>query len=165
MSSRTELNFIHPVSKDRLLKADNGDLFLENQTNEPVFVNHGGSFDFVSSVHQSDEKDFYDDAYSNSTASMHSVEELRDGWNKEPGFQSFLESMGDLKEKKVLLLGNGGSTKEMSLLEQGAYCVFTDLSFESVKFLNELFIVFDGIIDIRVPPVTRLTTPSITAGY
>jgi len=60
-------------------------------------------------------------------------------WREEVGFETLLRSMGDLRDKRVLLLGNGMSTKEFYFPSLGARVVYTDLSITGARRMKEIF--------------------------
>jgi len=51
-----------------------------------------------------------------------------------------LESLNDTKGKKILIIGNGISSKELFLLYLGAEIVYTDLSIQAVMFMKDEFL-------------------------
>jgi len=81
-----------------------------------------------------DEKRFYDTVYNNmENAHTELVSPLQAAklWHKydQPELRVTRKAIGNLREKQVLLLGNGASVKELAfLLDDPAYILYSDLS-------------------------------------
>ena len=131
----SEDRFVDPHTKQRLYRSDDGDLFFEHGKKRVVYKNHNGIFDFTQS---SAEKDHYQEQYRVSGGETVDVAAIHKKWHdeKSPENQLLLESLGDLQNKQVLLLGNGLSTKELYFLELGAKIVYTDLSINAVTLMR-----------------------------
>lgn len=104
----------------------------------------GGTYDFVhpqSSLAK--EREHYDGEYRKLSIKHLSLADIEGPWCSKllPEHRILLESMGDLSNKKVLLLGNGTSFKELYFAYLGADLVFTDLSVEAV---NQIKIWFEA---------------------
>ncbi|MDH3626186.1 MAG: class I SAM-dependent methyltransferase [Acidobacteriota bacterium] len=111
-------------------------------------------FDFVDSADRAEEKGFYDQAYvgrRQESCAKQTVESVLPIWDlpDRPENRIVLEQLGDLSGKKVLLLGNGESLKELLFLTMDpAHLVYSDLSthalmnicdrFELDQFQNQL---------------------------
>jgi ubiquinone/menaquinone biosynthesis C-methylase UbiE len=139
-------SFIDPYTKGVLRRERNGDLYYRNLDVVHLYRNYDGICDFV----QEDtelwkEKEHYDKEYS--VGQFHGFREdlIRDSWdvNTLPWRKTLLNSLGDLRNKKILLVGNGESSKEFYFLMLGARVVFTDLSLEAVKHMRKKFVASD----------------------
>jgi ubiquinone/menaquinone biosynthesis C-methylase UbiE len=60
-------------------------------------------------------------------------------WDTEPELPALLASLGHMKGRAVLVLGNGFSLKELYFLILGAHCVISDLAFGAIERSKELF--------------------------
>jgi SAM-dependent methyltransferase/uncharacterized protein YbaR (Trm112 family) len=104
-----------------------------------VFPGRGGSFDFVlADTRKAQEKEHYETKYTAEAKSPADrrldVEYWRKRWN-DPHWAEcpiILKYLGDLKDKRVLCLGNGSSIKEFHFLTLGAYLCHSDLSFSGI---------------------------------
>lgn len=162
MTFRVVDNYIHPISKASLTKDDNGNLCEQGDTKNILYRNDNGIYDFVIQQDDNEERGHYDNLYSATDNLVCSDESLQKMWREEPGFEQLLESMGDISGKKILLLGNGTSTKEFYFLCRGAKCVYTDLSIEAIKqmkvMLEQSKLIQEGIsqIDFHVVDACHL---------
>lgn len=139
-----ENRFVHPDSKTELGRDAAGSLLDLTRPGTIAFVARDGCYDFVSSSNVvGGDRDFYDHRYvtlaSREGGGGLSLEETREAWNCETGFDALLAAVGDIRGKKVLLLGNGMSTKEFYFLALGARVVYTDLSISGVLRMKERF--------------------------
>jgi ubiquinone/menaquinone biosynthesis C-methylase UbiE len=103
-----------------------------------------GVLDFVRSHHINDERAFYNDVYQAERPNItkQSIDIARAPWHDpwSPQNQLVWESLGDIRGKRVLLIGNGHSTKEMFLLTQHpAGLVYSDLSPHAVANIRDRF--------------------------
>ncbi len=55
-----------------------------------------------------------------------------------PWRKTLLEGLENIDGKSILLVGNGGTTKELFFLVKGANVVFTDLSIEAVTRIKKI---------------------------
>jgi len=131
--------YLDPNTKIPLINDEKGNLCETASPQRIVCENLDGVYDFVAGQHDDKEKRHYDNVYADSSRRTCSVEDLRRMWRNEPGFEQLLESLGDIREKRILLLGNGTSLKELYFLSCGAECVYTDLSIEAVKHVKSIF--------------------------
>jgi SAM-dependent methyltransferase len=125
-----------PLSGQPLKVGRDGNLY--DAGGELAFENHEGSYDFVVDEHSRKERAFYESTYSDGGwwASDESLDAVDYGslWAAEPGAREYLKSVGDLRGKKILLIGNGTSVKEFMFVGRGAQVTFTDLSFQGVLY-------------------------------
>ncbi len=133
--------FLDPKAKIKLHKDENGNLYYEKSKRRVVYINNNGSYDFVSRDDSATEKDHYDTKYSETKSRRLTLQDLSQKWYDKsfPENLALLESLGKLSNKKILLLGNGTSFKELYFLYLGAKIVYTDLSIEAVKHMKKLF--------------------------
>ena len=137
-----EARFVHPDTKAELRSDVRGNLFDPSRPGVIVFAPKEGCYDFASSPWEAaGDRDFYDLRYESLSGEPRrlSVEELRAEWDAETGFQALLAAMGDVRGKKILLLGNGMSSKEFYFVAMGAKVVYTDLSISGVLRMKGLF--------------------------
>jgi len=132
--------FIDPYTKYPLHRMDNGDLFLQQGEKRIVYKNHNGIVDFT---HSGPEKEYYDNVYSGLMGEKIDPVDIYQKWHNDrfPENLILLESLGNLKNKKILLLGNGLSSKELYFIQLGANIVYTDISLHAVALMrHRLFI-------------------------
>jgi ubiquinone/menaquinone biosynthesis C-methylase UbiE len=133
--------FVDPYTKAPLREDQEGNLFSEESGKRAVYENHGGVYDFVHpETRVGEEKHFYDGQYLGAVEERVTLEELREHWTDtlRPENYTLLESMGDISGKRILLLGNGISRKELYFMHLGAEIVFTDLSVEAAVHMQQL---------------------------
>ena len=137
-------DFVHPLTKVPLLLNENDDLCAPDNPDE-VFKNHDGSYDFASHDKRLKDRAFYDKCYEKApvTEQPLRLSDIKMKWHEESGFESLLSKMGDLHNKRVLLLGNGMSEKELYFVTQGADVVYTDLSICGVRRIKDIFFISD----------------------
>lgn len=131
--------YVDPVTKVALVADRRGNLCEPGSTENILYENHDGIYDFTSKDNRNVEKEYYDDHYRRASLKPLSIEACRRIWGTWPGFEEVLMSMGNIAAKKILLIGNGTSLKELYLLVLGARCVYTDLSVEAVKYVKAVF--------------------------
>jgi SAM-dependent methyltransferase len=95
-----------------------------------------------------DEEAFYEDRYGQSPDRRLPLDlaTLRADWESlhHPINETVLRRVGDVRDKIVLLLGNGGSTKELYLLMQRPrLLIVSDLSLEGLRLLRRAYHVDD----------------------
>ena len=59
----------------------------------------------------------------------------------EPWIKTLLDSLGDISGKRILLLGNGGSFKELYFVHLCANVVYSDLTIAAVRHMKRAFIL------------------------
>lgn len=131
--------YVDPVTKVPLIRDSDGNLCEHDNARNICYRNDGGTYNFVSEGNKSEEREHYDAKYKKDLFKPLSVEDCRMVWSTWPAFEKHYVSMGDISGKKILLLGNGLSRKELYFLHQGAKCVYTDLSVEAVKYMKAAF--------------------------
>lgn len=137
----TRGRFVHPVTKAHLYPNARGDLCEDVYLHRIVFPNLNGSYDFVLDKNSDGERAHYDEVYKRGPERSYtlSVEALKGMWDAEPELHALLASLGHMKGRAVLVLGNGFSLKELYFLILGAHCVISDLSFSAIERSKELF--------------------------
>lgn len=108
------------------------------------YLSSRGILDFVNDDENlNKERSHYNKAYDKQQISSDKrVEDLENLWTNpwKPQDQIILDSLGDLRDKRVLLLGNGHSTKEMYLLTmKPQVLVYSDLSSNAVANIRDEF--------------------------
>lgn len=133
--------FLDPESKIKLNKDNKGNLYCLKGRKSIVYPNHDGIFNFVSEKKLAGEIYHYDNKYGGLTTRRLTLHDVSDEWYDKiaPENIVLLECLGNLAGKKVLLLGNGNSIKELYFIKLGAKVVYTDLSIEAVKYMRTLF--------------------------
>lgn len=135
--------YVDPYTKQQLHQCENGDLLCEDGKDRIVYPDYDGTYDFVHPrLNLAEERDYYDSQYSTQRMESLKLSQVRAPWYNSimPEHHLLLESMGDLTGKKVLLLGNGTSFKELFFTQLGADVVYTDLSIEAVKQIKGWFL-------------------------
>ena len=157
--------FVDPEIKLPLEHDQSGNLFCERDGRKAVYARHGSSYDFVSkSDGLGDERNFYDSAYKQSAPGSMTAASILSPWIDEtrPWNRTLLESLGEISGKKILILGNGNSSKELQFLELGAEVVYTDLSIEAVVAARDAYLsssIFRADHKIDFHAVDALRTP------
>lgn len=133
--------FVDPKVKAALGKDEKGNLFYHDGKQCHVYRNYDGIYDFVCGGESAKEKSHYDTKYAKTRLGPLSLEDVSKEWfdTSSPENLILLQSLGNLRNKKVLLLGNGTSFKELYFYCLGADVVYTDLSIEAVKYVKNLF--------------------------
>jgi ubiquinone/menaquinone biosynthesis C-methylase UbiE len=135
-------SFIDPYSKAILRKDNDGNLYYRNQDVIHLYRNYDGIHDFVLEGSELwKEREHYDKEYSARYPYELTQDLIRDEWYADiyPWRRTLLDSLGEIKDRKILLVGNGDSYMEFYFLTRGARLVFTDLSLEAVKHLWKKF--------------------------
>lgn len=129
-------SFVDPITKKILAKDANGDLFY----NERKYKCYAGVYDFIpESSEIGQEREYHEKMYKQDKSLVINEKEITNDWYSDiyPFYKTYLESMGELKNKKILCVGNGDKIKELYFLLQGAKVVITDLSLEAVKKIKK----------------------------
>jgi SAM-dependent methyltransferase len=160
--------FVDPLTKHALREDDDGNLYYQNGQTRFVYVNHGGVYDFsvVPGRYQA-EKRHYDRHYKDVGRVLLTPERIREAWYDEtrPENLLLLRHLGDLRDKRILLLGNGTSYKELYFLHLGAEVVYTDISIEAAKQMKRLYessglgVTFGGKIEFHAVDAVYLPFP------
>jgi SAM-dependent methyltransferase len=134
-------SFIDPVTRAPLNYSPQGQLVGDFKGRKISYVPQDGVFDLVTDPATRSEREHYDSFYSKKKKYKISIGACRGIWNdrRAPEHKFLLQSLGPLADKTVLLLGNGGSLKELLFLEQGAKVVCTDLSLQSMQYMRTVF--------------------------
>jgi SAM-dependent methyltransferase len=107
-------------------------------------MNDQGVLDFVQSEARKEEREFYQSVYEPTETGqpLKSIASLQPHWQDpwQPQNQRVFEETGDLKGKKVLLIGNGTSEKELYLLNQKPeLLIYSDLTPNAVRNIQQQF--------------------------
>lgn len=119
-----------------------GNLYRNVQLRQIAYENQNDVCDFVVHPHENPEREHFehlDEFYKRYKREIRSEEDFCSLWEEEAGFKELLEGMGDVSGKKILLLGNGTSLKELYFLQFGARCLYTDLSVKAVRHVKAIF--------------------------
>lgn len=130
----------HPTSGDPLKLGIGGHLY--DMQGRLAFECHEGSFDFVVDDPSRKERAHYDAEYVDggwTTKVPLDMVDYRSLWELDVSSKEYLQSMGNLVGKRILLLGNGTSIKEFLFVKLGAQVFFTDLSFDAVKYAKRRY--------------------------
>jgi SAM-dependent methyltransferase len=108
------------------------------------FVDENGVLFFAGSPEVEAERRFYDAVYAQSLPqkSATPIDDLAKEWSDpwSPENQAVLEVLGDLAGKRVLLLGNGGSEKELMFLKMNpSELIYSDLSGKCISAIKDRF--------------------------
>jgi len=144
------------------LKRGNKNLACKNCKTD--FQNYKGCIDFTTK--KSNDKEFYEKRYTNSSAcemTKLDFEMLEKMWFNPalPARKVFFNEldMKNIRNKCVLLLGNGKSLKELYFLKLGAKVIYTDISVNAVADIKNKFdfdayedkIVFHAVDAYNIP--------------
>ncbi len=155
--------YICPKSKLPLSRDVKGNLWCSNGKNDFFYKNHNGSIDFIGTSYN-EEFSYYKNIYRGESEKPN-FGNLEEYWNGHvwPHNKLLLDSLSNLDNKVILLLGNGVSEKEFHFLNLGAYLIYSDASLEAVQFVkcafeeSELFkkykkrVVFHAIDALNIP--------------
>jgi len=133
--------FVHPISKKPLFYNKQKDLFQADGPENILFKNYNGSYDFVREDITHDDRLFYDERYEELIGKKNTLTSdcLKRMWKEQAGFPFLLNCMGKLQNKRVLLIGNGTSYKELYFLLMGAEVVYSDVSISAAKHVRDIF--------------------------
>ena len=131
----------HPLSGEPLKVGRDNHLY--DMRGQLAFQNQDGSYDFVVDAPSQQERAHFEKTYADGGwwASKDSLDNVdyHSLWSLEPSSQEYLRSLGELAGKKVLLIGNGTSVKELMFVALGAHVTFTDLSFQGVLYAKHRY--------------------------
>jgi len=128
--------FVDPYTKTPLEKDSEGNLYYNYGNRQILYKSYNGCYDFVDSDSETrQEREHYDKEYSKKQIKGLSMDMVKSEWFDEmlPWRKTLLESLGNIADKRILLVGNGESSKEIYFQQLGATVIFTDLSIEAVK--------------------------------
>lgn len=117
-----------------------------------LLIIEGNIYNFVRETQKQDEKNFYDSTYENAGVvdRKKTLDELDLIWERQYAPQDKLvrKALGNIKDKTVIMVGNGKSQKEMALLkEKPKRLVYSDLSpYASIRIKED--IDYSGYDDI-----------------
>jgi ubiquinone/menaquinone biosynthesis C-methylase UbiE len=160
--------FIDPYTKGSLSLDSQGNLYRQDGDDRVTYRSQNGCYDLVvAGQNLQMEKEYYDKEHSAGSPQQLTVQLVKKLWFDEtiPWYKTFLDSLGELSGKRVLLVGNGCSPKEFYFPHLGASVVFTDLSIEAVKAAksayqeSELSLSARGTIDFHAVDGTHLPFP------
>lgn len=163
--------FVDPNSKMKLNKDESENLHYLQGDKCITYVSYGGTYDFVCNNNSVEERTHYERKYAEESLKCLTIQDCYKEWTDKsiPENLVMLKSLGDLSGKKILLIGNGTSFKELYFLCLGAEVVFTDLSLEAVKFVKGLFsfseIKAEGYEKIEFHAVDALHLPFADASF
>jgi len=127
--------FIHPYTKEKLYY-DN-EMSLCDTKGHLLFRRVNNSYDFV--INLSADRIHYDEQYDNrNNLHLESLSQITELWSKEPCQDILFDSLGTLNGKRILLLGNGMSLKELIFLLNGAELIYTDISWHAIAAIKKV---------------------------
>ena len=122
-----------------------------------------GFADFTKNTNDVEERDYYNTLYSNRSIKREILDksELNAVFNPVnfPGYHYILKKLGNIQDKKILLLGNGISHRELFFLFKGAKLIFTDLSIEASVKINQKFDLSQFSDSIEFAAVDAMNIP------
>jgi SAM-dependent methyltransferase len=132
------IEFVDPYTKHPLSKDGMGNLFYLNGDEKITYQGYEGRYDFA---HPGGERQFYNQQHAAPKPGPISFDYTYRRWHSERyhSKQILLESLGDLTNRHVLLLGNGISVDEFYFLKLGASIVLTDLSLQTIITISNHF--------------------------
>src|SRR5438309_1078635 len=112
-----------PFTKQPLSRSADGNT-VSGSGGKPAYIAVNGCFDFVADKDSSAEREFYDQLHEEGWDGSGPLDgiDLPSLWEEEPGCSELLESLGELKGRSILLVGNGSSIREFLLIARGASC-------------------------------------------
>ena len=134
--------FIDPYTKKALEKDEEGNLISGSDQQHNIYRYYDGCYDFsVVNTNASETRIAYDDKYDEESSERLSFSDVCNFWvdSTVPWRRTLLDSLGSLLGRRVLLIGNGASCRELYFLLLGAKVVFTDLSLVAVKRVQDQF--------------------------
>lgn len=155
------INYVHPINKSKSKLVDGKTIYYLESDERVESVS--GCYDFASHFSMSSDSEHYEKVYSVNFINNLNEKYLYELWETNTAYQKMLSLLENLKGKRILLLGNGVSLKELVFLFKGAEIVYTDLSLNAVKFMknlvdsNDVFIkyreniIFDSVDALRLP--------------
>lgn len=128
--------FVHPVTKEPLIADEHGCLWCRDNQDVVVVRPSDGCYDFANLYQSGGDRAYYDSHYHHGAADPRSVlgvDRLKKSWEQDTSFKLLRDMVGDVRERRVLLLGNGVSVKELYFVFEGADVFYTDVSLEAVR--------------------------------
>jgi SAM-dependent methyltransferase len=138
----TSTPFVHPLTKEALFRASDGALVLRTQPRHPICPARGTIYDFASTTSRDGDRVHYNSVYDAPRPHLPKVSrtDVMWPWQASPDAELLLTNLGSLDGKRILLLGNGMSLKELHFLSLGARCMYTDLSVRAVQAAQDAFL-------------------------
>lgn len=130
--------FIHPLTKATCVGDGQGNL----HAGSVVIRSVDSCYDFAHLHDTTRDRAYYDERYHHCCRIPDpnlSSETLRRLWERDSSSTLLYHSAGDLCGKRVLLLGNGSSLKELRFVEDGAHVIYTDISLEAVLAVKRAY--------------------------
>lgn len=130
------IRFVHPLTKEPLAADGHGHLCSSDGSGRVLFRLVAGCYDFAQLQDKAGDRVYYDAHYHEKLGPPHfplPTESFARLWGQNSAYETLRGAVGDVKDKAVLLLGNGLSLKELTLAAEGAELVFTDLSASAVR--------------------------------
>lgn len=126
-----KLTYVHPTTKKPLNAEDLKQIYLSLEN----------CYDFSLTNKHLSTKNNYNEFYNKNSVLILTRSKIEKHWSDKtiPWRVTMLKSIGDLNDKKILLLGNGESYKEYYFLLKGAKVVYTDLSIVAVAKAKNIF--------------------------
>lgn len=86
------------------------------------------------------ERQYYDNFYRSKPLPKITIKKCERFWNNRINVARpvILKKLGDISDKKILLVGNGASMMELFLLTKGAHLIYSDLSLEGLKLAQRV---------------------------
>ena len=128
--------YVDPYTKHPLNKDGKGNLYYQQGEKYIEYVSYKGSYDFVRA---NLEREYYNSVYKDLALKKLTFKDVYKQWldDKYPQYLIMLNSLGNLSNKRMLILGNGTSSKEFYFLKVGAKIIYTDLAIEAVNFMKD----------------------------
>lgn len=136
-------DFVDPYTKQVLLRDERGNLYRGSGKERVTYTNHDGCYDFTRPGSEAaGEREHYDKQYGTARRGGLTLDDVKSPWydDTRPQNLALLQSLGEVAGKRILLLGNGTSLKELYFLKLGAEVVYTDLSIAAAKYMKRLYL-------------------------
>ena len=134
--------FVHPFTKESLIADAQGDLCCSHDQGEILLRQVDGCYDFVVLHESTADRGYYDEHYHHGCGTAGgdiSVASIGTVWEQNSSYHLLYETVGDVRGKSMLLLGNGISGKEVRFAAEGANVVYTDISLEAVLTMKRAY--------------------------
>jgi SAM-dependent methyltransferase len=134
--------YVDPFTRKALEADQSGDLFCLYNNERHVYGKFGECYDFTTTNPEATKaREVYNELYGRPGNHRVTQDRIMETWADPtiPWRKTLLESIGEVAGKRILLLGNGKSVKELYFLTQGANVVYTDLSIAAVLWAKSVF--------------------------
>lgn len=138
-----QIAFVHPTTKHALERDEHGTLSCDTPAGKYACPLRDGCYDFAADNPDVwHTREVYDEFYAKMKPEDLTISGITASWFDRTlaWRRTLLESLGDLKGKRILVLGNGASCREFYFLSLGAEVVFTDLSIVAVQHGRHAFL-------------------------